>query len=254
MVTGRYFILISEKKESGILSASGMKKTEKFICLLQIFGLEAGKGWETAIFRGSQCVIVWSLRICSLVRSRAVTIGRENAGSVWAPEAVYVPEKEAFLAFWASHINTPDGKNGKFQIDCAWTKDFVDFTQPEKFMEREKDVIDTTIIQVEDRWYRFTMNDVTKRVCMEWASNPLGTYEEIHSETLANLAGVEGPEIYRLPDGRYCLIADRFMTDGGYLPLVSSDLTGGEFEILPGKCLRPGKYKEAPWRNPFHHR
>lgn len=64
-------------------------------------------------------------------------------------------------------------------------------------MEREKDVIDTTMIQAEGRWYRFTMNDVTKRVCMEWASDPKGPYEEIKSETLTKLSGVEGPEIYR---------------------------------------------------------
>lgn len=93
-------------------------------------------------------MIVWeSEDLVHWSEARAVTVGRENAGSVWAPEAVYVPEKEAFLVFWASHINTPDGKGGKFQIDCAWTKDFVDFTAPEKFMEREKDVIDTTMIQ-----------------------------------------------------------------------------------------------------------
>lgn len=221
------------------------EKNGKFYLFATDLRIEEGKGWETAIFRGSRDMIVWeSEDLVHWSEARAVTVGRENAGSVWAPEAVYVPEKEAFLVFWASHINTPDGKGGKFQIDCAWTKDFVDFTAPEKFMEREKDVIDTTMIQAEGRWYRFTMNDVTKRVCMEWASDPKGPYEEIKSETLTKLSGVEGPEIYRLPDGRYCLIADRFMTDGGYLPLVSADLAGGKFEILTESAYDMGSTKK----------
>ena len=191
------------------------EKNGKFYLSATDLRIEEGKGWENAIFRGSRDMIVWeSEDLVHWSEARAVTVGRENAGSVWAPEAVYVPEKEAFLVFWASHINTLDGKGGKFQIDCAWTKDFVDFTAPEKFMEREKDVIDTTMIQAEGRWYRFTMNDVTKRVCMEWASDPKGPYEEIKSETLTKLSSVEGPEIYRLPDGRYCLIADRLSSAG----------------------------------------
>lgn len=70
-------------------------------------------------------MIVWeSEDLVHWSETRAVTVGRENAGSVWAPEAVYVPEKEAFLVFWASHINTPDGKGGKFQIDCSLDKGF----------------------------------------------------------------------------------------------------------------------------------
>ena len=56
-----------------------------------------------------------------------------------------IGEKGAFLVFWIPHIHTPDGKGGKFQIDRAWTKDFVDFIPPEKFLEREKDVTGTAM-------------------------------------------------------------------------------------------------------------
>lgn len=246
-LNGHRPVLYSDIGEKGARDSFCVRdeKNGKFYLFATDLRIEEGKGWETAIFRGSRDMIVWeSEDLVHWSEARAVTVGRENAGSVWAPEAVYVPEKEAFLVFWASHINTPDGKGGKFQIDCAWTKDFVDFTAPEKFMEREKDVIDTTMIQAEGRWYRFTMNDVTKRVCMEWASDPKGPYEEIKSETLTKLSGVEGPEIYRLPDGRYCLIADRFMTDGGYLPLVSADLAGGKFEILTESAYDMGSTKK----------
>ena len=44
-------------------------------------------------------------------------------------------------------------------------------------------------------------------------------------------------EIYRLPDGRLCLIADRFAADEGYLPLVTGDLSTGAL-----RPLRPEEY------------
>lgn len=52
------------------------------------------------------------------------------------------------------------------------------------------------------------------------------------------LKGVEGPEGYLLPDGKtWCLIADRFAEGKGYLPMVTEELSSGEFRIL-----EPGQY------------
>ena len=72
------------------------EKNGKFYLFATDLRIEEGKGWETAIFRGSRDMIVWeSEDLVHWSEARAVTVGRENAGSVWAPEAVYVPEKEA---------------------------------------------------------------------------------------------------------------------------------------------------------------
>lgn len=60
-----------------------------------------------------------------------------------------------------------------------------------------------------------------------------GEYEEISSEVLKHLMGVEGPECYPLPEGKgWCLIADRFAEGKGYLPLVTTDPGSGKFTIL----------------------
>ena len=58
-------------------------------------------------------------------------------------------------------------------------------------------------------------------------------FRPIESETLAQLYGVEGPEIYPLPEeGKWCLIVDRFMEGKGYLPLVTDHLEKGDFRVL----------------------
>ena len=64
-----------------------------------------------------------------------------------------------------------------------------------------------------------------------------GQAESVPCETLANLPGVEGPECYQLPDGRWCLIVDQFSKGLGYLPLVTDDLASADFRILA-----PGAY------------
>ena len=60
-----------------------------------------------------------------------------------------------------------------------------------------------------------------------------GPFEEVKSEVLDALYGVEGPEIYKFNDREeWCLIVDRFATHKGYLPMVTDDLSSGKFRIL----------------------
>jgi len=58
-------------------------------------------------------------------------------------------------------------------------------------------------------------------------------FTEVKSETLSGLFGVEGPEIFKFNDREeWCLIVDRFATHKGYLPLITNNLSSGEFRIL----------------------
>lgn len=72
-----------------------------------------------------------------------------------------------------------------------------------------------------------------------------GDFERIPSQVLDELKGVEGPEGYLLPDGKtWCLMADRFMEGTGYLPMVTEDLSGGEFRILEPEEYHMGMKKK----------
>ncbi|MDO4293224.1 MAG: family 43 glycosylhydrolase [Eubacteriales bacterium] len=209
------------------------EKNGKFYLIATDLRIEAGKGWDKAVHEGSRDLIVWeSEDLVNWSKERAVTVAVPGAGCAWAPETVYDPEREAFFVFWASHVKGEGDAAGKHRIFGSYTKDFKTFSPAEKYLEKDCDVIDTTMIFAEGMWYRFSKDETTKRICMERSASLHGSFEEVKSALLDGLYGVEGPEIYRLPDGRYCLIVDQFAAGKGYLPLVTDKLAGGEFTEL----------------------
>lgn len=159
---------------------------------------------------------------------KAHTIGVEGAGCVWAPEAIYDESEDAILVFWASMVER------KQRIYAAYTKDFQTFGDPFLFLEKENHVIDSTIIRTEEGYYRYTKDETTKNIVADFAKTlKPEDFKEIPSETLSELYGVEGPEIFKFNDREeWCLIADRFATGKGYLPLVTKSLKTGAFTVL----------------------
>lgn len=202
--------------------------------------IEAGKGWEAAQFAGSRDFIVWESRdLISWSEPRACTVGIPQAGCVWAPEAIYHKEKEAFFVFFASMVDK------KQKIYACYTKDFKEYTTPFCYMERDNHVIDTTIVEENGWFYRISKDETTKKLILERSRQLEDGFTRIYSETLDNLYGVEGPECYLLPDGKtWCLIADRFAEGKGYLPLLTNDLGSGSFEILKDEQYDFGKNKK----------
>lgn len=201
----------------------------KYYLIATDLRIEAGKGWQAAQYSGSRDILVWeSDDLVEWHGPKAHTVGIEGAGCVWAPEAVYDQAKDAILVFWASMVE------GKQRIYAAYTKDFDRFSEPFLFLEKENHVIDSTILQVEEGYYRYTKDETTKNICIDFSKTlKPEDFNEVRSETLAELFGVEGPEIFRFNDREeYCLIVDRFASGKGYLPLVTKDLASGEFRIL----------------------
>lgn len=195
--------------------------------------IEAGKGWTCAQEQGSRDLIVWeSQDLIHWSRERACTVGIPEAGCVWAPEAVYDMEKEAFLVFFASKVRKEGEQKGKHRIYAAYTKDFHEFSETFLYFEKEDDVIDTTILEGQGRYYRISKDETTKRLILESSEALLGQFVRIESPVLDALEGVEGPEGYLLPDGRWCLMADQFQKGEGYLPMVTESLETGDFRIL----------------------
>lgn len=201
--------------------------------------IEAGEGWEAAQERGSRNLLVWeSEDLVHWSKERSCEVGIPGAGCVWAPEAVFDRQENAFLVFFASKTKGAEETEGKHKIYAAYTTDFREFTETFLYMERENHVIDTTILESGGRYYRISKDEMEKRLILETADSLRGTFTQIISPTLAGLKGVEGPEGYLLPDGEtWCLIADRFMEGTGYLPMLTKDLASGTFHIL-----RSGQY------------
>lgn len=133
----------------------------------------------------------------------------------------------------------------KQRIYASWTSDFQSFSEPFIYMERKEHVIDTTMVESEGVYYRISKDETNKCLLLESCDSLTGNFQEIPSETLSSLFGVEGPECYLLPDQKtWCLIADQFAEGKGYLPLLTDDLSSGKFRILKEKEYALGKTKK----------
>ncbi len=201
--------------------------------------IASGKGWKAAQQEGSRSIIVWESRdLVHWSEARSCEVGLSKAGCVWAPEAVYDEERDEYMVFWASMVE------GKHRIYQAGTRDFQTFSTAEEYIERPKSVIDTTMAKEDGVYYRFTKDETTSTIHMEAGSDLHGEFHEVASPLLDHLKGVEGPAIYQLPDGKWCLIVDHFAEGKGYMPLVCENLSEGDFQALPEEAYFMGKTRK----------
>lgn len=237
-------VLVSEIGEKGVRDPFIVRhpKTGRFYLIATDLCMYTKKDWGAAVHEGSRDIIVWeSDNLTHWSKAASYTVGIENAGCVWAPEAVYDRENGRFMVFFASFTRA-DGKKPKCGEDepgdkhiiyRCFTDDFRSFTAPEKYIERGQSIIDTTIINDGEKYYRFSKDEVSKKIILEVGDSlENDAFSPVESGTLSGLYGLEGPECYRLPDGHFCLIADRFAEHKGYMSIMIDDIAEGKMHVL----------------------
>jgi len=230
-------ILISKLGEQGVRDPFIVRSPldGSFYIIATDLRIANDKGWTAAVNEGSRDIIVWqSQDLVNWSDPWAVTVGVEGAGCVWAPETIYDEQNEEFLVFWASATKEDGDEERKQKIYSARTKDFRQFSETELYIERDNHIIDTTIIAHDGHYYRFSKDETTKNITLEkGASLAKDAFQPISAPNLESIYGVEGPQIYKLNDAeQWCLIIDRFAEGKGYLPLLTSDLNSGEFQVV----------------------
>ena len=63
-------------------------------------------------------------------------------------------------------------------------------------MERERDVIDTTILRSNGKYYRISKDETDSRLILEESDSLRGDFKRISCPVFEKLKGVEGPEGY----------------------------------------------------------
>jgi sucrose-6-phosphate hydrolase SacC (GH32 family) len=239
-------VLISNVGEKGVRDPFIIKspKENKYYIIATDLRIASGKGWDAAQLEGSKNIVVWeSEDLLHWSEERMCEVGIPSAGCVWAPEAIYDEQKEMFLVFWASRVKKSDETQSKQRIYACYTKDFRSFTEVEEYLERENHVIDTTILAIKNLYYRFSKDETTKNIRMD-VSNSLhkDSFIDVSAQVLEKLLGVEGPAAFKFNDREeWCLMVDQFAAKKGYLPLVTTDLSTGDFRILDANEYDLGK-------------
>lgn len=231
-------VLTSELGTKGLRDPFIFRSAEgdKFYLIATDLQIAAGGEdvWGQAQRNGSQAIMVWeSEDLVNWTDQRMVTVSDKiQAGCTWAPEVFYDDKTGEYLVFWASKIAT-DGY-AKQRLYYSKTRDFYTFTEPQVWIDESHSAIDSTVIRDEETgmYYRFTKNESKTFIYMEKSDTLLGNWTKVN-ENIAG--GVEGPCSFKFNDddienagAKWCLLLDDF-GHGGYYPMVTNDLAGGQF-------------------------
>ncbi len=228
-------VLRSHIGMKGVRDPFIVKNTDngKYYLIATDLRMESGITWADAVLIGSRDIIVWeSNDLIKWSEPRACTVGIPEAGCVWAPEAVYDDKRKIFLVFFASNVQYAGESDRKQRIYCVETEDFIKYTPAKIYMERDHHVIDSTVVKADEKFYRISKNETTKKLEMEVSDSLYDGFTKIPSPTLDEIYGLEGPECYLLPDKKtWCLIADQFASGKGYVPMTTTNLSSGIFNL-----------------------
>ncbi len=126
----------------------------------------------------------------------------------------------------------------KQRIYSSYTRDFKVFTSPEKYIEREHHVIDTTIVEENGVFYRFSKDETTKKVRMDRGTESSGGIYRDGGRGIKCFDGSGRP--CGIPHGgrrKMVPYGGSFAEGLGYLPLICTSLEKGDFKVAePGDC------------------
>lgn len=129
-------------------------------------GGAGGSGWDQ--LNASQNIVVWeSNDLVNWSEPKLVYSGFDNAGCVWAPEAIYDETTGDYLVYWSARDKSLAGTDDNaLRVYVCRTRDFNTFSEPEVWLSeddpssKEINIIDSTIVQDTDgKYYRFSTSD-----------------------------------------------------------------------------------------------
>ncbi|MFP7695745.1 immunoglobulin-like domain-containing protein [Trueperella sp. LYQ143] len=211
----------------------------------------------------------------------ALTINQPAAGMTWAPEAYWDDELQSYVVHFASRLYEDAAHtrtDGKARMFYVLTRDFKTFTYPPTEWQNTAGArIDSTVIKVDDMYYRFTKaeagdtNIPRKDIILERSkvltsktttpdpnTNPATGWQLLDAEMTRPKTGNdgEGPQVIKLNAGDpqnvsgndYLLLVDNYGA-GGYraFRMSGEQLTSSSWEnrlsrqdfwkVLPSKGL-----------------
>ena len=238
-------VLVSDVGDKGVRDSYLMRSHDgkKFWLIATDLCVHWNRNWTRNMTAGSKSIVVWeSDDLVHWTPPRLARVAPDDAGCVWAPEAIYDREAGEYLVYWAS--TTGRDNFVKQRIWAAHTKDFRTFSTPFIFVEKENHVIDINITHDGANYYRFMKDDHTKTVSMATSTRLAGPWREMPEFTVGGLKEFEGPICFPLKAAGigeppvWCLLLDNVsdrIGDGafGYMPYLSTDLSTGQFTAAP---------------------
>ncbi|KAK0126791.1 hypothetical protein ONS95_008371 [Cadophora gregata] len=205
-------------RDPSIVSGGGSEAGKKWY----IIGtdLDIGKTtWDAAQRKGSLSIYIWeSTDLINWGTERLVKVENNDAGMVWAPDAIWDSSRGQYLVHWASKFysssdSSHTGTPGPDIIRYAYTSDFRTFSSPQTLISAGKtSIIDLAYVQLGSNSYaRFLKNESATNVYMERSDTGLfGTWTRPGGGTTFIHSQVEGPYAWKdnAIEGRVNLLLD----------------------------------------------
>jgi beta-xylosidase len=230
---------------------------DKFYLLATDLKINGGRGWDAAQRTGSRSIMIWeSTDLAHWSRQRSVQVAPPTAGNTWAPEAFWDAKRGDYVVYWASKLyagNDPGHTGDTYnRMMYATTRDFVTFSPAKVWIDPGYSVIDSTVIQDKDTYYRFTKDErnntssspCSKYILQQRASDLLDPAYAFVADcigkataTSPGLTAGEGPTGFKSNTGnKWYLFIDEY-GGRGYVPFETTDLASGKWTMSTGAHL-----------------
>jgi len=252
-------VLTSTKGTRGLRDPFIIRSPEgdRFYMIATDLWIAGGTSWYDAGRTGSQYLEIWeSTDLVNWGEQRHVKVGPDTVGHVWAPEATYDESTGEYVVYWASPVY-PEGDSREDlqpnRMYYATTRDFVTFSEPVEWFSTgtvpatldptELGTIDSTVIEEDGTYYRFTKAPDVANNCLDIVQHRSTELRDTSWDVVATCvrrnAGlrrdVEGPLVFEANPGdvngqAYYLFVDEY-TGRGYLPLRTQDLDDPQWTL-----------------------
>ena len=193
--------------------------------------------WDAISRNGSKFLAHWeSDDLVHWSEQRLDPIGIKDFGCMWAPEIIYDRAQGDYVLHWSSSHRADDYRQ-KAIYYCR-TRDFKTFTPPALLYQKaDSGVIDSAMVEEDGTYYLFVKSEGNPEKLILLQSRCItGPFERIEAfdESMADCQSglYEAPTVFKLNDGRWCLMIDYYGVRGrgqGYIPYISENLASGRF-------------------------
>lgn len=210
--------------------------------------------WKKVNSTGSKCLRMWKTDdLVNFSEEKLIYFGRDDFGCLWAPEVFFDEINEEYLIHWGSTVAEDNFTH--MSIYCCTTKDFETFSYPKLYFTKDNEILDTHIQKVDGVYHLFYKNAEHSPMNMHATSDNLygpfehdKAFEEYMDKEIERPGSYEGPTVYTLPDGRWCMMLDFFGCEKpkmGYVPFVSPKAGDMNFERVPEQFSFPYGFKHG---------
>lgn len=241
-------VLTSDLGDKGLRDPFVIRSPEgdKFYQIATDLRMYGNGNWDQVQRTGSKSIMVWeSTDLVNWTDQRLVKVAPDTAGNTWAPEAYYDTKLNAYVVFWASKIyadDDPQHTGSTYnKMMYATTRDFRTFSEPQVWSDPGYSVIDSTVIQHGDTYYRFTKderNNTSTTPCSKFITAEKSTdLRSTSYDFVADCIGKgtvnqgEGPTVFKSnTEEKWYLFIDEF-GGRGYIPFETTDLDSGKWTL-----------------------